>query len=83
MADTKLERHPIRGALYGFLLGISAAYFLYFQLAVFGFDTLGGVITRFVVIILIGVVVGVAWAFVAPAKQPKGAPPAPDPVHQE
>jgi high-affinity Fe2+/Pb2+ permease len=69
--DTKLKRHPIRGALFGFMLGISAAYFLYFQFAVFGFDTVGGVLTRFVIIILVGVVVGVAWAYLAPAKKPK------------
>jgi len=69
--DTKLKRHPVRGALFGLMLGISAAYFLYFQFAVFGFDTVGGVLTRFVIIILVGVVVGVAWAYLAPAKQPK------------
>lgn len=77
MAETKIKRHPIRGALFGLMLGISAAYFLYFQFAVFGFDTLGGVITRFVTIILAGAVVGVVWAFVAPPKKAKGsAPPA-------
>ncbi len=75
--DTRINRHPVRGALFGFMLGISAAYFLYFQFAVFGFDTVGAVITRFVIIILVGVVVGVVWAYIAPPRRAKElAPPA-------
>jgi predicted exporter len=79
MADTKLKRHPVRGALYGLLLGLSAAYFAFFQFAMFGFDTLTGVIIKFGIIVLVGVVIGVVWAYVAPPKKgaPAGAPPAP------
>ena len=77
-AQTKMKRHPIRGGLYGLLLGLSAAYFAFFQFAMFGFDTLGSVITKFVVIILGGVVVGIVWAYVAPPKRARGpAPTAP------
>lgn len=83
MADTNIKRHPIRGAFYGLLLGISAAYFLFFQLTVFGFDTITGVLTRFGLTVLAGVVVGVVWAYVAPAKQPKGAAPAAPPAPSE
>lgn len=61
------------------MLGISAAYFLYFQFAVFGFDTVGAVATRFVIIILVGVIVGVVWAYVAPPKAAKEPAPAAPP----
>lgn len=72
MAENKLQRHPIRGALYGFLLGLSAAYFAFFQFALFGFDTLMGVITKFAIIIVGGMLVGILWAFVAPPRRAKG-----------
>ena len=72
--QTQVKRYPVRGALFGLLIGLGAAYLLYFQFAVFGFDSLAGVITRFVVIILAGIVIGVVWSFVAPARKPKGAP---------
>lgn len=75
MADTQIKRHPIRGALFGLMLGISAAYYLFFQFTVFGFDSVGGVITKFVVIVLLGMVVGIVWAYIAPPKKPKGDPP--------
>ena len=74
--EVEVQRHPIRGALFGLLIGLSLAYFLFFQFAVFGFDTLGSVITKFVVVVLIGVAIGVAWAYLAPAKEPEGPPPA-------
>ncbi len=81
MTDTKLKRYPVRGALYGFLLGVAAAYFAFFQFALFGFDTLTGVVTKFAIIILAGMVLGMLWAYVAPprrAKRPAGeAPPPP------
>ena len=71
MAETQTKRYPVRGALYGLLIGLGAAYLLYFQFAVFGFDSLGGVITRFVAIIVGGIVVGILWSYVAPARKPK------------
>ena len=40
-----------------------------------GFDSLGGVVTKFVMVVLFGVVLGVVWAYVAPPKG-GGAPPA-------
>jgi hypothetical protein len=82
MTDAKVNRHPVRGALYGLLLGFSAWYFLQFEFASFSLDSLGGVITRAVIVIVAGILVGVIWAYLAPARKPKGvapaaAPPAP------
>lgn len=76
MAETTVKRHPIRGALYGLLLGLAVWFFLQFQFASFGFDSLGGVITRAVIVIVAGTLVGVVWAYLAPARGPKGAAPA-------
>lgn len=77
-SNTKLKRHPIRGALYGLLLGLSAAYFAFFQFGLFGFDTLTGVLVKFGIIALAGVVIGVVWAYLAPPRRgsaPTGTPP--------
>jgi len=79
VTEQAIKRHPVRGGLFGLMLGISAAYFLYFQFAVFGFDTVGAVATRFVIIILVGVIVGVIWAYVAPPKAAKEPAPAAPP----
>jgi high-affinity Fe2+/Pb2+ permease len=83
VTEQTMKRHPVRGGLFGLMLGISAAYFLYFQFAVFGFDTVGAVTTRFVVIILVGVAVGVIWAYVAPPKAAKEPAPAAAPSAPE
>ena len=81
--DQRVKRHPVKGGLFGLMLGISAAYFLYFQFAVFGFDTVNAVAIRFGVIILIGVAVGVVWAYVAPPRKPKELAPPPSVVAPE
>ncbi len=75
MAELQTKRYPIRGALWGLLLGLAVAYFLFFELAVFGFDSLSGVITKFALVAGVAMVVGVLWSFVAPARKPKQAPP--------
>lgn len=79
MAETKIKRRPIRAALYGLLLGISIWYFLQFEFATFGLDSIGGVVTRAIIVIVATMAVAVIWAYVAPARKPKGAPPADTP----
>jgi len=68
MAELQTKRYPVRGALWGLLLGLAAAYFLFFEFAVFGFDSVGGVITKIVIILVIAMVVGILWAYVAPPR---------------
>ena len=75
MADAQIKRYPVRGALYGLLIGLMLAYFVFFRFTMFGFDSLGSVLTKFVMVVLFGVVLGVVWAYVAPPKG-GGAPPA-------
>ena len=63
-----VERHPIRGALYGLLLGLGIAiYLVIFSVIAFQW-------TIPIVVAVLGLVAGVAWAMFAPAK---GAPPPP------
>jgi hypothetical protein len=76
MAELQTKRHPIRGALYGLILGLSVWYFLQFEFATFGLDSVGAVITRLVIIVVAGMAVGVLWAYVAPARKPKEPAPA-------
>lgn len=82
MAETQTKRHPIRGALYGLMLGLAVWYFLQFEFATFGFDTATGVITRAAIVVVAGIVLGVVWAYVAPARKPKGAVPAAAPTSE-
>lgn len=77
---TKLKRHPIRGALYGLLLGLSAAYFAFFQFGLFGFDTGTRVLMKFGIIVLAAVVVGVVWAYIAPPRRARGSGEPPPPA---
>ena len=67
----KVKRHPIRGALWGLMMGIGVALIL-INFAVIAFGTI-------VPWIVIGVfvVLGVLWGLFAPAKKPKGEPPPP------
>ena len=75
MAEMQVKRRPIRAALYGLMLGFSIWYFLQFQFATFTFDSVGGLLTRAGIIIVIVMALSVAWAYLAPPKKPKGAPP--------
>ena len=59
------NRHPIRGALYGFLIGLGAALFLIGR-AVIALGTITPI-----VVIVIGVVLGILWGSFAPAKGAK------------
>ncbi|MDH3755750.1 MAG: hypothetical protein OEU32_17950 [Acidimicrobiia bacterium] len=63
--DTVVQRHLVRGGLYGLLLGIGAAiYTVLFSVIPFG-DWV-----PLAIVIVAGVVVGLLWAGLAPAKKP-------------
>ena len=64
-----VKRHPIRGALWGLTMGVGLAA------ALIGFAVIAaGTLTPYVVA-LGGVVIGVLWGMLAPAKSPKGPAP--------
>lgn len=71
MAETVIVRHPFRGLLWGLLFGIGLAFVLVFStLMEFGR-------TEISVAILIGVVFGVLWGLIGPARSAKSPPPEP------
>ena len=65
----RVQRHPIRGGLYGLLLGLSVAiYLILFAVTPFRISTV-------VTVVVIGVVVGGLWGAFAPAKKGDGPDP--------
>ena len=76
MADTVTKRHPIRAALWGFVLGLAVTLYLTVVFPVIGLDTVPGVATKAAIVIVVTMVVSVLWGLFGPAKKPKGRPPA-------
>ena len=70
MATTSVKKHPIRGAIYGLLMGLGASLILAGQ-GIIAFGETG----PFVIVIVIGLVVGVVWGLFGPAKDAKGPEP--------
>ena len=69
-AQQEVRKHPIRGAIWGFFLGLGVAiYLVLFAVIAFG-DWI-----PFGLCIAAGIALGIVWALFAPAKQPKGAQP--------
>lgn len=68
--ETITKRHPIRGFLYGILLGLGLMLLVVGQ----GIAALG-TYPPFIVLI-VGIVLGTLWGMFGPAKAPKGPPPA-------
>lgn len=64
----RVVRYPIRGALWGLLLGLGAAIYS----LLFGVFEISSIVGP-VVVIAAGVVLGILWATLAPAKKPKAA----------
>ena len=68
--ETTTKRHPIRGAIYGLCLGIGVAiYLIIFSIVEFNATTA-------IIVVVVCIVIGILWGLFAPAKKPKGAPPA-------
>ncbi|MGY9073971.1 MAG: hypothetical protein ACKVHU_13620 [Acidimicrobiales bacterium] len=64
------KRHPIRGGLYGIVLGLGLALMVVGRKIV----TLDSVLP--IVLVVVGIVIGVLWGMFATAKKPRGAAPA-------
>lgn len=70
MATQTVQRHPLRGAAYGTLLGIGVAiYLVLFAITPFRISTL-------VIVIVVTAIVGALWGAFAPAKRPPLGSPA-------
>lgn len=68
-AQMTTKRRPIRGAIYGLLLGVGIAIELVL-FAVIRFSW-----ASIIIVTVIGVVVGILWSLVAPAKKADGPDP--------
>ena len=71
MAETTIKKHPIRGAIWGVPMGLGLALLLAGQGVIAFGDT-----TPFIVVVVIGMLISIAWSMFGPAKEPKE--PAPD-----
>ena len=76
MADTTTKRHPIRGAIWGLILGLGVFVFLTLVFPVIVLESVSQVATQGVIVIVIVMVLSVLWGLYGPAKAPKGSPPA-------
>jgi hypothetical protein len=67
--ESRVQRFPIRGGIYGLMIGLSAAiYLVLFAVTPFRIQTL-------IVIAVAGLLVGALWGSVAPARKSDGVPP--------
>lgn len=64
-ASTTKKSHPIRGALFGLLLGLGLALIAVGR-KIANLDSIVPIL-----LVVVGVIIGVVWAMVGPAKQPK------------
>lgn len=68
-SDTVLHRHPIRGALWGLLMGLGGILLL-MVLSIVRLD-----IPTAIIYTVAGAAFGILWGLFAPAKKPKGPAP--------
>lgn len=68
-SDTVLHRHPIRGALWGLLMGFGGILLL-MVLSIVRLD-----IPTAIIYTVAGAAFGILWGLFAPAKKPKGPAP--------
>ncbi len=70
--ETSVKRHPIRGVLYGLVMGVGVALILGGR-AIVAFGS-----TKMIIVVVVFAVAGGLWGAFAPAKKPKTDEP-PDP----
>ena len=74
MAETVTRRHPIRAAVWGFLLGLGVAVYLIAVFPVIALDSITGVAIQGAIVVGGVMVVSILWGLFGPAKKPKGLP---------
>ena len=72
MAETTVKRHPIRAALWGFILGLGVVIYLTLVFPVIALESVNSVATQAVIVIVM--IVSIVWGLYGPAKKPKGSP---------
>jgi hypothetical protein len=77
MTQTQLQRHPIRGAVWGLILGLGIAIALTFVWPVIGLDDIAMVAVKWALIVGGVMLLSILWGLFGPARKPKGPEPAP------
>lgn len=67
---TITRNHPIRGVLWGLMLGIGLAVVLTVT------KVISLALVSIIIVVAIAIVVGIVWGMFGPAKAPQGQPPA-------
>jgi hypothetical protein len=75
MAETTTKKHPIRAALYGFILGLGVAVLLTFVYPVIALETASSVATQWVIVVVVVMIISAVRGPFGPAKAPKGPAP--------
>ena len=76
MAQTQLKRHPVRGALWGLVLGLGVFVYLTFVWPVIGLDDVTAVAIKGGAVVGSVMLAAILWGLFGPAKKPKGPVPA-------
>lgn len=76
MMQTQLQRHPLRGLLWGLVLGLGVGVFLTFVWPVIGLDNVRSVAIKWALIVGGIMFLSMLWGLFGPARKPKGAAPA-------
>ncbi len=76
MAETQLQRHPVRAAIWGLILGLGITVYLTFVWPVIGFDDVKAVAIKWALVVGGVMLLAILWGLFGPAKKPKGAAPA-------
>jgi len=76
MSQTKLQRHPVRGAFWGLILGLGIAVYLTLVWPVIGLDDYQAVAVKWALVVGGVMLLSILWGLFGPAKKPKGAAPA-------
>lgn len=76
MTQTQLQRHPVRAAVWGLVLGLGIAIYLTFVWPVIGMDNVAGVAVKWALVMGGVMLLSILWGLFGPARRPKGQPPA-------
>ena len=75
MADTTTNRHPIRGAIWGLILGLGVFVYLTLVFPVIPLESVTQVATQGVIVIVVVMILSIVWGLYGPARAPKGPAP--------
>ena len=76
MTQTKLQRHPVRGAIWGLILGLGIAVYLTLVWPVIGLDDYRAVAVKWGLVVGGVMLLSILWGLFGPARKPKGVAPA-------